>query len=139
MKAGELVARSLRQHFHAAVVIVAHPSGNSEDVRLALHEPAEADSLHASANQKTASFYRLLRISHFGELSSGAKNQLCEAKLIRSRRIAIISDSAGALGNLIGPLEECLAVTAVNLIRVGILRLRENLAARCSRSAQDDN
>jgi hypothetical protein len=68
MKAGELVTRSLRQHFHAAVVIVAHPSGYAEHVRLPLHEPAEANALHASTNQKTAGLDWLFSGSHLWEI-----------------------------------------------------------------------
>ena len=64
MQAGKLVARALRQHFHAAVVIVANPSGDAEDVRLAFDEPAKADALHASANQEAASLDRLFSGSH---------------------------------------------------------------------------
>ena len=50
----KLIARSHGQDFHAAVGIVAHPSGDAQDVRLALHEPAEADALHPSAHDEAA-------------------------------------------------------------------------------------
>ena len=53
MQSRKLVARPLGKHFHAAIVIVAHPPGNAQNVRLALHKPAEADALHTSANEKT--------------------------------------------------------------------------------------
>ena len=53
MQARELIASSLGQNLHAAVVIVAHPSGDAQDVRLALDEPAEADALDASAHEET--------------------------------------------------------------------------------------
>ena len=34
--------------------IIAHPAGNAQDVGLAFHEPAKADALHSTANQKAA-------------------------------------------------------------------------------------
>ena len=55
MKSGKLVARTLRQNFHAAVVIVADPACNTEQVGFAFHEPAKADALYASANEKSTS------------------------------------------------------------------------------------
>ena len=53
-QSGQLIARAHGQHFHAAVGIIAHPSGNAENVRLAFHKPAKTNALHASANQKAA-------------------------------------------------------------------------------------
>ncbi len=53
-QSGQLFARSHGQHFDAAIVIVADPSGNLQDVRLALDKPAEADALNTSAYQKAA-------------------------------------------------------------------------------------
>ena len=50
MQSIELIASSLGQNLHAAVGIIAHPSGDAQDVRLALDEPAEADALDASAH-----------------------------------------------------------------------------------------
>ena len=50
----QLIARSHGQDFHAAVGIVAHPSGDAKDMRLALHEPAKAHALHPSANEEAA-------------------------------------------------------------------------------------
>ena len=64
MQSRELVASSLGQNFHAAVVIVAHPPGDAQDVRLALHKPAEADALHASANAEPAGSDGLFSGSH---------------------------------------------------------------------------
>ena len=55
MQAQQLVARSLGKYFDAAVVVIAHPSGNTQQVCLALHKPAEADALHAPANDEAAS------------------------------------------------------------------------------------
>src|SRR5579871_3059767 len=68
MQASELVARALRQDFHAAVVIVADPSGDSQHVRFTLYEPAETDTLHASANQEAASQSRVFGGTHDGEI-----------------------------------------------------------------------
>ena len=57
---GELIARTDRQDFYAAVGIVADPAGNFQDMRLAFDEPAETDALHASADQKAPSLDRTL-------------------------------------------------------------------------------
>ena len=64
MEARELIARALRQNLHAAVVIIADPSRDSENVRLPLDEPAEADTLHTSANDEASSLYRLFGGAH---------------------------------------------------------------------------
>jgi len=55
MQSRKLVASPLGQNFHAAIVIVTHPSGDAQDVRLAFDEPAETNALDASADQKAAS------------------------------------------------------------------------------------
>jgi hypothetical protein len=55
----------LGQNFYVAVMIVPHPAGDAQDVRLALHKPAEAYALHTPTNQEAASFDRLFRGSHF--------------------------------------------------------------------------
>jgi hypothetical protein len=39
-------------HFHVAVLCVAHPATQLKLARLALHEPAEAHTLHTSLNLK---------------------------------------------------------------------------------------
>src|ERR1700719_370328 len=44
------------QHFDAAIGIVAHPSGNLQDMGFAFHEPAEASALDAPAHEKATSF-----------------------------------------------------------------------------------
>jgi len=49
-----LIAGSHRQHFHAAVGVVTHPPGDSQDVRLPFHKPAKSYTLDASAHQKAA-------------------------------------------------------------------------------------
>ncbi len=54
-QSGELIAASHRQHFDAAIGVVAHPAGDTEDVRLALHKPAKSYTLDASAHQEAAS------------------------------------------------------------------------------------
>jgi hypothetical protein len=64
MQARELVAGSLGENFHSAVVIIANPSGDAEDVRLALNEPAKSHALHASAHHKAASFNGFFSESH---------------------------------------------------------------------------
>ena len=65
MQAEQLVARSLGQNFYAAVMIVAHPSGNAQDLCLALDKPAEADALDAAANEITASLDGISRFQSF--------------------------------------------------------------------------
>jgi hypothetical protein len=60
-----LIARALRENFHASIVIIAHPAGDSEHVRFALDEPAETDALHASADEESASLNRFFGRSHF--------------------------------------------------------------------------
>src|SRR6202790_686691 len=49
---GQLLGCSDGQHFDAAIGIVAHPSGNLQDVGFAFHEPAEAYALDASADKE---------------------------------------------------------------------------------------
>src|SRR6476619_5482535 len=46
----QLIASSLGQHFHAAIMIVAYPARDPEHVRLPLDKPAEPHSLYAPAN-----------------------------------------------------------------------------------------
>ena len=65
MQARNLIARSLGQDFYAAIVIVTHPTGNAKNVGLALHKPAEADALHASADDEAACVNRLFTEIHF--------------------------------------------------------------------------
>jgi len=62
-QSGQLFAGSHRQDFDAAIVIVADPSGNLQDVRLALDKPAEADALDTSANQKASGLSARLTVS----------------------------------------------------------------------------
>jgi hypothetical protein len=56
MQSGKLIARSLRQHFDAAVVIIADPAGDPEQMGLALHEPAEPYALHSTSYDEAAGF-----------------------------------------------------------------------------------
>ncbi len=64
MQSRELVASPLGEYFHAAVMIIANPSGDAQDVRLALDEPAEADPLYASAYEEAAGLDGLFRGVH---------------------------------------------------------------------------
>jgi hypothetical protein len=43
-------------YLHAAIGVVAHPAGDPENVRFPFHEPAEADTLHASGYHVTTGF-----------------------------------------------------------------------------------
>ena len=58
----KLVARALGQHFHAAVGVVAYPSGDAKNVRFALYKPAESDTLDTSTNYKPPGFGRQLLV-----------------------------------------------------------------------------
>lgn len=60
MQPGELIARSLGEDFDAAVVIIAYPSPETEDVGLAFDKPTETDALDAAADEKAASLDRLV-------------------------------------------------------------------------------
>jgi len=51
----QLLASPHGQYLNAAIMIVAHPPGNLQDVRLTLYKPPETDALHTSPHQKTAS------------------------------------------------------------------------------------
>jgi hypothetical protein len=79
MQARELIARSLGQHFDAAVMIVTDPSGDAKDVCLALDEPAKANALHASANDEASSLDGFFRGAHVSRLQSFkvSKKKLC--------------------------------------------------------------
>jgi hypothetical protein len=51
----QLLARSHGQNFDAAIGIVAHPSGDLQDVCLTLNKPAKPDALDAPAHKKAPS------------------------------------------------------------------------------------
>ena len=70
MQSGELIARSLGEDLDAPVMIVAYPPGNPQNVRLAFNEPAEADALHAPANDVATSLNRFFSESHVGCVAS---------------------------------------------------------------------
>src|SRR5207237_7745844 len=59
-KAEKLIARTYAENLNAAISVVAHPSGNAEDTRLAFHKPTKADALHAPANHEAAGVSSLL-------------------------------------------------------------------------------
>jgi hypothetical protein len=67
VESGELIAASLGEDLHAAVMIIAHPSGDTQNVRFAFDEPPETDPLHASADEVTAGLHRLWGIAHENE------------------------------------------------------------------------
>jgi len=56
-QAEELIAAALGQDLNAAISVVAHPAGDTEDVSLTLDKPAETHTLHASANYEAAGFH----------------------------------------------------------------------------------
>ena len=80
MQSGQLIPGSLRQYFHAAVVIVADPSGDTENVRLAFDEPTEADALDTAANHKAPRKDRFFGGSHCLQLSSRVEKQIRESE-----------------------------------------------------------
>jgi hypothetical protein len=82
MQSRKLVARSLGRNFHAAIVVVANPPGNAQDVRLALHKPAEADPLNTTANDEPAGLNRLFSGSHFREIAE-VRSQNAEVRSSR--------------------------------------------------------
>jgi hypothetical protein len=65
MQSRKLVARPLGKNFHAAIMIVPHPPGDAENVRLALDKPAKANALDASADQKAAGLDGFISVRHF--------------------------------------------------------------------------
>jgi hypothetical protein len=48
----DLLPSSLRQDFDRAIGVVAHPTGDSQDVRLPFDKPTKADALDATADQE---------------------------------------------------------------------------------------
>lgn len=64
VQSGKLVASTLGQNFYAAIVIIAHPAGNAQHVRLAFHEPAESHPLHPSADDVAFGFRQFLACRH---------------------------------------------------------------------------
>jgi hypothetical protein len=76
VQTAQLIASSLGQHFHAAIVIVAHPARNAEHVRFPLHKPAEPDSLNAPANYIALRFNSFFAGNHF-ESVSGSQQKFC--------------------------------------------------------------
>jgi hypothetical protein len=65
MQSCELIAGTLGEDFDAAVVIVANPPRDAQDVRLPFDEPPEAYALDASANEEAAGMDRLFVRMHY--------------------------------------------------------------------------
>ena len=51
-KSSQLLVRAYDQYLDAAIGIITNPSGELQNVRLTLDEPAETDPLNASADEK---------------------------------------------------------------------------------------
>ena len=54
MQIVDLLLSPLRKDFDCAIGVVAHPTSDSQDMRLPLDEPAKADTLYAAAYEETA-------------------------------------------------------------------------------------
>jgi hypothetical protein len=81
MQVCQLLLRSVGQHLHGAVGIIADPSCDLQDVRFALNKPAEADALNAAANQKAASMSGMIFCgSH--RLIAEVKGKIAEVKIL---------------------------------------------------------
>src|SRR5260370_3872395 len=75
-QAGQLLRCSTREHFDAAVGIVAHPSGNAEDLRLTLDKPAAADALDASADKEATRLSARLTVGGSHRLIEEVRGQI---------------------------------------------------------------
>ena len=79
-QSSQLLASPDRQYLDAAVVVVADPTGNLKNVRLPLHKPAEAHTLHTSSHHKAASVDgRWTVCGSHGEIA-GVRGQIAEVK-----------------------------------------------------------
>src|SRR5581483_7692087 len=52
-QSSQLLGRPHGEYSHAAVGVISYSAGNSEDMRLALHEPADTDALHPATHYKS--------------------------------------------------------------------------------------
>jgi hypothetical protein len=111
MQSRELVASALGQNLYTAIVIIAHPPGDPQDMSLALNKPAEADPLYASAHEEPAGFDWLFSRHLEPVVILSEEISLAFARLIRSRRIPIVSNVRGRFGEFQSDsIEEGLAV-----------------------------
>src|ERR1017187_9428199 len=79
-QSSQLLASPDRQYLDAAVVVVADPTGNLKNVRLPLHKPAEAHTLHTSAYHKASSVdWRWTVCGSHGEIAE-VRGQIAEVK-----------------------------------------------------------
>jgi hypothetical protein len=72
-------------------MIVAYPTRYAKNVRLAFDKPAEPDSLHASANHKSAGLYRFLSGIHAPKNVILAENQFREREADSQSSFATLS------------------------------------------------
>ena len=79
MQSGKLIGSSLSQDFDRAIPVVAYPTGDSENMRLALYTPAKPYALHSSADQKMARLSRFLFGGH--KLSLWAEDRFRECEV----------------------------------------------------------
>jgi hypothetical protein len=75
-----LRARSHGQHFDRAIGIVSHPSGNLQNVRLALDKPAEADPMDAAMYEKATGLRARLIVSGSHRSNEEVSGQSAEVK-----------------------------------------------------------
>jgi hypothetical protein len=86
---GQLLASSLRENLHRAIVMVAHPSRNLQDMRLALDKPAKANPLNPSANEKTpGEDGRSARCRGRHHSIQQVRGQIAEVRTLRCRGLA---------------------------------------------------
>lgn len=52
----QLISRTHRQNFYAAVLIIAYPTCDAERMSFTLDEPTKTDALHAAANNEATRF-----------------------------------------------------------------------------------
>jgi hypothetical protein len=88
MQSGKLIAGSLCKDFDSAIRVVAYPTQDPENMRLALYKPAEADALYTSPDQKTAGFNCFFSRGHARENAEArGQNNFLLLTLLRSRQI----------------------------------------------------
>ena len=79
---GELISRPHGQHFDATIGIVADPSSDLQDMRLAFDKPAKADALDTSADNEAAGLGGRLVVGGSHRLIAEVRGQIAEVKAL---------------------------------------------------------